>query len=85
MLTVTDNAAAHLAQLLADAPDENVVRLSPAENGLAMHLGQAEPGDTTFEHGEKTVLAFNASVNELLIDKTLDLHTTQQGPQLALH
>lgn len=85
MLTVTDNAAAHLAQLLAEAPEQNVVRFSPGENGLTMHLGQPQPGDTTFEHDEKTVLAFDAAVNEMLADKTLDLHATQQGQQLALH
>lgn len=84
MLNVTEPAAAHLAQLLSGAPDENVVRFVPGENGLAMQLSQAQPGDTTFDHGEKTVLALDAAISDSLSEHTLDVQPTQQGPQLTL-
>lgn len=84
MLTITENAAVHLSKLLADVPDEAVVRFVPAENGLSIELGAMQPGDTTFAHGDKTVLAFDAEVNEALAEKTLDLQSSEQGPQLTL-
>ncbi|QDT51620.1 hypothetical protein [Symmachiella dynata] len=84
MLTVTENAAEHLSQILASSPEESVVRFVPEANSLVVRVGQVLPGDTTFDHGEQTVLALDAPTNEALSDKELDLKKTEQGPQLTL-
>jgi len=84
MLNVTESAASHLAQILSSAPDEAVIRFVPVPTGLTMEVAPPEPGDTTIEHADRTVLAFDAAVNEALAEKTLDLQTTANGPQLTL-
>ncbi len=84
MLTITENAAEHLSQILVNAPDESVIRFVPEANGLSVRVGQVLPGDTTFDHGEQTVLALDASTNEALANKSLDVRKTEQGAQLTL-
>lgn len=85
MLNVTENAAGHLAQILEQAPEDAVVRFVPEGNSLALRLDNERPGDTTFAHGEKTVLALDSQVAEALSEKTLDVQPTPEGqPQLAL-
>lgn len=84
MLTVTQSASQHLSELLSDAPEEAVVRFVPHESGLAVQLDNVRPGDQTFEHDEKTILALDPQVSEALADRTLDVQDTEQGPQLAI-
>jgi Fe-S cluster assembly iron-binding protein IscA len=84
MLSVTENAAAHLAEMLNEAPDEAAVRFVPQGNGLLPQLDSERPGDTKFTHDEKTVLVLDQQISELLADKTLDVKDMGQGPQLAL-
>jgi Fe-S cluster assembly iron-binding protein IscA len=84
MLTVTETAGQHLSQILEQAPGEAVVRFIPQENGLAMQLDNVRPGDTTFEHEEKPVLAMDTRVAEALDGRTLDVQSTEEGPRLAL-
>mgnify|MGYP006969501697 CR=1 FL=1 len=84
MLTITESAGDHLAQLLTNAPDEAVVRFVPGTTGLTMQVDQVQPGDTTFEHGDKTILALQPAVNDALAEKSLDLQPSQDGPQLTL-
>ncbi len=86
MLTVTDSAGDHLAKLLdgPDIPQEAVVRFVLQEEGLALQLGSEQPGDTTFSHGERIVLAMDAPIAEALADKTLDVYSTPEGPQLTI-
>lgn len=84
MLTLTESAGTRLTQLLSENPDDTVVRLVPAQNGLALELSAVQSGDVTVAHGERTVLAMGAEVNEALADKTLDVQETEQGVQLTL-
>lgn len=84
MLTVTENASQHLSELLSEAPDDAVVRFVPHENGLAVQLDNVRSEDVTFEHEEKPVLALDPQVSEALSDRTLDVQSTDEGPQLAI-
>ncbi|WP_164103297.1 hypothetical protein [Candidatus Laterigemmans baculatus] len=86
MLTVTDTAAAHLAELLdnADASDGAVVRFVPQGQSLALQLGNEQAGDQTFQHGDKVVLAVEPEIAAVLADKKLELQPTEQGDRLAI-
>lgn len=86
MLTVTDTAAAHLAELLenADASEGAVVRFVPQGESLALQLGNEQSGDQTFQHGEKVVLAIEPEIAEVLADKKLELQATAEGERLAI-
>ena len=86
MLTVTDSAAAHLAELLdnADATDGAVVRFVPQGQTLTLQLGNEQSGDQTFQHGDKVVLAVEPVIAEALADKKLELEATEEGKRLAI-
>lgn len=86
MLTITDPAAAHLAELLenANAADEAVVRFVPQGETLTLQLGSEQSGDRTFQHGEKVVLAVEPEIAEALADKKLELQSTEEGSRLAI-
>lgn len=81
MLTVTESAGTHLAQLLAesDAPDEAAVRIAHDQDGWSLLLDNADPSDQRFEHNGKTVLVIDPEAADLLGDVTLDvqLHETE--------
>ena len=83
MLTVTDAASAHLAQMLKqhDAPEDTAVRLVYEGQGVALRRDRERAGDATFQHEGRTVLLLDAQISELLAKDTLDL----EGAQLALH
>lgn len=84
MLTVTENAAEHLAKLLVEAPEDLTARIVRQPSGLGIQLGDVQPDDATFEHEGRTVLALDPVLIETLSHKTLDVQTTEQGPQLSL-
>ncbi len=85
MLTVTEDARAHMAQMLAEAEveDDTALRFVRTERGFAPELDNAGPGDTTFDHEGRTVLVLDEQVSELLTDRTLGLRDTDEGPRLA--
>ena len=87
MLTVTDLAAAHLAELLsdADAPEDVAIRFMLDDEGLALALDGFQEGDHTFSHGERLVLLLDDEASALLSDQTLDVEETEDGPELAIH
>jgi Fe-S cluster assembly iron-binding protein IscA len=83
VLTVTEAARAHLAQLLAqqDVPEDIAVRFVYEEGeGIALQPDSERAGDTAFQHEGQTVLVMDAQVSELLAEDTLDL----EGTKLAL-
>ncbi len=43
------------------------------------------PGDETFDHNGKVVLVLDQQTSQLLGDKTIDLMTDDDGPQLTLN
>lgn len=79
MLTVTEAAGAHLAQLLAQhgLPDDVAVRLVSEGQGIALQQDSERAGDTTFQHEDRTVLLLDADVSQLLDENTLDLEGTK--------
>jgi Fe-S cluster assembly iron-binding protein IscA len=87
MLTLTESAGAHLAELLTQAqcPDEVAVRIMREGEGWALQTDTARPGDETFEHEEKTVLVLDEEAATLLTDMTLDIESGETGPSLVLH
>lgn len=86
MLTVTEAAKTHLAQLLdeMETSDENAVRFVSEENRLIPKLDHASPSDTTFAHDGKIVLVLDTGVATVLANSILDVRDTDNGPQLAL-
>lgn len=86
MLTVTDDAKAHIADLLDqnDAPEGTAVRLVPAQQGLALAPDSPTEDDTTFDHNGRTVLVIKPTIAEQLDGRTIDVAATDQGKELRL-
>ena len=88
MLTVTEAAGAHLADMLAEVktPENKnaVIRVSQSKDGLGLTLGQADPEDTTFAHEGVTILVIDKELSQTLDNKTLDVETTENGTALHL-
>jgi len=86
MLTITEAAGSHLADMLteAEAPDDVAVRFIIQGRGLAMELDNASPDDSTFNHEGRTILVLDEQLSDLLSDKTLDIKDSEEGPHLTL-
>lgn len=86
MLTVTDEAAAHMANLLNqnDVPDDATLRFVVQDNALGIELSKSQPDDQTVEHDGRTVLVLGEDVSKILEERTLDIEQTQEGPKLAV-
>ena len=85
MLTVTEVALFELLHMLteAEAADDVVVRFLIIDKKLEIRLDSERPGDSTFTHEERTVLAIDPELSKTLSDKTLDVQQTEEGPQLS--
>ena len=58
---------------------------SIVEDGeFGLKLDTVQPGDTTFAHAERTVLAIEAQLSDALADKRLDLHVEDDQPELVI-
>ncbi len=86
MVSLSYTAAEHLAYMLADAnaPEDAVIRVVVEEGQLGLIIDTVQPGDTTFAHAEKTVLAIDAQISESLADKRLDLHVEIDQPEFVI-
>lgn len=87
MLTVTDDAVRHLAELLydADAVDYNsAIRFVHEEGMIVPTLDHERPGDATYEYAGCTVLLLDEDIAAELGDGTLDVQDTDDGPRLTL-
>jgi Fe-S cluster assembly iron-binding protein IscA len=84
MLTVTESASAHLADVLADAPGEAVVRFTVQERSLAPRLDTPREDDVAFVHQGRKVLVLEPALAELLDDRILDACDTDAGAKLVL-
>lgn len=82
MLTVTEAASAHLAEILTQAgfPDDTAIRLVHEGGRIGMQPDNERPGDTTFEHNGRVVLVLDEQVAQLLADDQLDM----EGARLTL-
>ena len=84
MLTLTESAGAHLAGVLAEAPENAAVRLTVQQQSLAPTLDQPREQDVTFEHEGRTVLVLEPKLADLLSDRTLDTQDSEEGSRLVL-
>jgi len=82
MLTVTDAAKTHLAQILDEhkLPADVAVRFVVEGQGITLKQDNKRPGDATFQHEGRTVLLLDSKVSELLTEDTLDV----DGAKLTL-
>lgn len=85
-MNVSQSACTMLSKLLteAQAPDGVVARIIPSGEGLSLTMDEVQTDDATFDHGGKPVLAIAQNVVEIIDDKTLDVVSTAEGPQLTL-
>jgi Fe-S cluster assembly iron-binding protein IscA len=86
MLTVTDNAGAHLTQLLDEfnAPEDMAIRFVLDGKQLAPKLDSVHADDATFNHNGRTVLILDENISQALTNHTLDVQATDDGPRLML-
>ncbi len=86
MLTVSYTAGEPVDLMLAEANvhDEAVVRMVVEGRGVDLGIDIVRPGDTTFDHGGKVVLAIDEQASELLADRKLDVKVTGEESQLVL-
>lgn len=86
MLTVTEDAKAHIAKLLDEneAPEGTAVRLIVAKQGLALAPDTPTAEDETFEHDGRTVLVVKPSIVEKLDGRTIEISESEQGAELRM-
>jgi Fe-S cluster assembly iron-binding protein IscA len=86
MVTVTDAAGAHMAQLLAQvgAQDDLAIRLVLNEHDIVPTMDQARAGDTAFSYEGRTVLVLDSLVVQTMADQTLDVQDTEDGLKIVL-
>ncbi len=86
MLTVTDAACAHFAQMLdqANAPEGTSIRLVAQEQGLGIQPGSSRDGDSTFDHDGKTVLVVEEQVAQGLGEHTIDVQEADGAAKLVI-
>lgn len=86
MVTVTDAAGAHMAQLLAqvEANKDVAIRLVLNEHNIVPTMDQARVGDTAFSYKGKTVLVLDALVVQAMADHTLDVQEAEDGCKIVL-
>ncbi len=81
MLTLTDAAGIRLAHMVRQRglPVDVAIRFAYEGSGFTIRPDSERPGDTTFEHGGRTVLLLDEPISALLADETLDA----DGPTLT--
>ncbi len=86
MLSLSYAASEQLALMLAqaEAPDDAVIRLVPTADEIGLAIDTVRPGDATFDHAEKTVLAIDEQVSKLLANQRMDVDVTGDKPELTL-
>lgn len=84
MLKVSVPAAARMAVLLNAKSDHAVLRIVRRDDRLRLKTGRLRPGDETFAHEGRVVLAIDALIAKSLTLRQLDLRETSTGPRLRL-
>ncbi len=86
MLTVTKEAGAHLAQMLAKtaSPANPVIRIIFDRAKFKMKRDEQRPGDATFSYRGNAVLVLDQNTSLLLDTRTLDALRINRGVKLAL-
>ncbi|MHC4384896.1 MAG: hypothetical protein ACYTFF_19125 [Planctomycetota bacterium] len=83
---VTEEAVAAAAYQLgeAGAREGTVIRLFAHESGLVLEPGRIEPGDVTFDHDGRPVIAVPGALVEDLRNVVLQAEQTDEGTRLQL-
>ena len=68
----------------AEKADDVFLRLVREKDGLALRHDSADARDSTFAHEGKTVLVLSDELCQELVDRTLDVDDTEEGPRLRL-
>jgi len=86
MLTVTEAARIHLAQVLdnANASADAAVRFVAEDDTIKPTLDSIRSGDVRFEYAGKTILALDEQMALTLVDHILDVDDDSNRPQLLL-
>jgi len=84
MLQVSTPAAARMAYLLNSKPGNAVLRIVRQNQRLRLRLGTVRPGDQTFVHDGRVVLALDERMGTKLTFRQLELRETDDGPRLQL-
>ena len=84
MLQVSTPAAARMAHLLSARPEHAVLRIVHRDQRLRLRLGIVRPGDQTFEHDGRIVLAIDEHLGNKLGQRQIELRETDDGPRLRL-
>ena len=84
MLQVSTPAAARMAHLLSARPDHAVLRIVRRDQRLRLRLGIVRPGDQTFKHDGRVVLAIDERLGTSLGRRQIDLRETDDGPRLRI-
>ncbi len=87
MLTISDAAGAHLAQILVQAKvsDTEAVRCVLDGTKLSIQLDEVCPDDVVCAHEARTVLVLDAEVSHALSDRPLDVDDADDdGPECTL-
>ena len=87
MLQITDSALILLREALVNerSEDSQVFRLHVREDEFVLGLDEVQQDDIEFSHDGDTVLAAPQEIaNTILVDTTIDLETTPEGPKLVL-
>ena len=84
MLQVSMPAAARMAHLLNAKPENAVLRIVRRDQRLRLRLGTVRPGDQTFAHDGRVVLALDERLGTKLTFGQIELRETDEGPRLRL-
>ncbi len=86
MFSLSYTAGEHLAYMLveANAPEAAVIRVVVEDRKLGLDIDTVQPGDTTFAHAERTVLAIDTQICESLADRKLDVKVRGEKSELIL-
>jgi hypothetical protein len=84
MFTLTNPASARLAHLLETKGDAAVARIFCRKHKLRLGVGQLRPGDQTFSHEGRVVLALDQRISTSLSRRRLYVRQTDTGPRLKL-
>ena len=86
MLTLTEAAGAHLAEILddRDCPPGVAVRFVCQDTEVSLALDNEKPGDSKLEHEGRTVVLLDENAAEFLDGETVDVKRTDAGGTLFL-
>jgi Fe-S cluster assembly iron-binding protein IscA len=84
MLSLTHAARQHVTDLLSQAGPGEVLRISSSPAGIQFAVDRVRIGDSTFNDGDRCILAIDQMVLRSVAGKTLDVEVDDGMPTLVL-